>query len=617
MDTVTLTIDGRPVKVEKGRTVLQAAIESGIEIPYYCYHPGIGVDGSCRVCIVKIEKMPKLQTSCSTICGDGMVVSTRTADVVAARAGVFELLLINHPLDCPVCDKGGECPLQDFSYAFGPDQSRMEFPRRTFDGEGVKADVDFGPTLMLNRNRCILCTRCVRFMRDVEGDAQINVIDRGYGSEIATFQEEGVHSLLSGNLMDVCPVGAITTRDYRFKSRPWDNPDAADTICTLCSKGCNTTAWIKAKPEWAKGSRLIRFTPRFNPTVNGYWMCDIGRFEYHWIESDDRLRVPLARVGGVERPIAWHDLLPQVADRLAAAGATSPGSVRFLLSAHASNEELFLFKRLAEHLDLERRLSTLDRERVEPEDVVTVSWRHTKKTQPARTKFVVPAVDAPNVNGARALGLAPGAPGSPQGPADVSALRSAVEAGRVSALYVFDPGPDGSLGDTRWIVDARASGALGLLVVHGVLLTAVARAADFVLPGASFVEKEASYTNDRGRLQGTARAIPLPGEAVEDWRILVKLCSALGVPIECDTFESAADVRGAIAACFPDVTGLAGLATLAFNAPAPADHWLQASNPSERWKWDVMFQDLPPVKGSVDPSALPPPPGVIPLRAIK
>ena len=137
---------------------------------------------------------------------------------------VFEFLLINHPLDCPVCDKGGECPLQDFSYSFGPERSRMEFPRRVFDGEGVKADVDFGPTLLLNRNRCILCTRCVRFMREVDGDAQIGIAQRGYGSEIATFEEQGVVSLLSGNLMDVCPVGAITTRDYRFKSRPWDNP---------------------------------------------------------------------------------------------------------------------------------------------------------------------------------------------------------------------------------------------------------------------------------------------------------------------------------------------------------------------------------------------------------
>ena len=150
---------------------------------------------------------------------------------------------------------------------------------------------------MLNRNRCILCTRCVRFMREIDTDAQISIVDRGGGSEIATFKEQGVHSLLSGNLMDVCPVGAITTRDYRFKSRPWDNPDAVDTICTLCSKGCNTTAWIKAKPEWAKGARLVRMTPRYEPDVNGYWMCDIGRFEYHWIESDVASAAPLVARG--------------------------------------------------------------------------------------------------------------------------------------------------------------------------------------------------------------------------------------------------------------------------------------------------------------------------------
>ena len=321
METVTLTIDGRPITVEKGKTVLQAAIEAGVKIPYYCYHPGLGIDGSCRVCIVKIEKMPKLQTSCSTPVAEGMVVSTQSPDVVDARASVFEFLLINHPLDCPVCDKGGECPLQDFSYSYGPNESRMEFQRRVFDGEGVRADVDFGPTLMLNRNRCILCTRCVRFMREVETDPQINIVDRGYGSEIATFREEGVHSLLSGNLMDVCPVGAITTRDYRFKSRPWDNPEAVDTICTLCEKGCNTTAWIKAKPEWAKGARLARMTPRFNPDVNGYWMCDIGRFDYHWIEGDERLHKPLLRsAAGALEPADWRTALTTLADRVKTAG---------------------------------------------------------------------------------------------------------------------------------------------------------------------------------------------------------------------------------------------------------------------------------------------------------
>ena len=602
MESVTVTIDGQSLTVEKGKTVLQAAIEAGIQVPYYCYHPGIGVDGSCRVCIVKIEKMPKLQTSCSTPCAEGMVIQTRTPEVVAARAGVFEFLLINHPLDCPVCDKGGECPLQDFSYAFGPDQSRMEFPRRVFDGEGAKGDVDFGPTLMLNRQRCILCTRCVRFMRDVEGDAQINIVDRGSGSQIATFQEEGVHSLISGNLMDVCPVGAITTRDYRFKSRPWDNPEATDTICTQCSKGCNITAWVKAKPEWAKGSRLVRFTPRFNPDVNGYWMCDIGRFDYHWIEGGDRILEPLMRVesvgvGNVQQPAAWHDLTPRLVERLNAAGSANPDGVRFLLSAHASHEELFLFRRLAEQLIGQNGMQA-----------ISVAWRYRPKAQPEQTAFKVPPVDAPNVNGARLFGLAPGQVGDEVHEADVSSLRAAVEAGRVSALYVFDPGPSGSLGDTQWILDARARGVLPLLVAQGILLTELARAADFVLPGASSVEKEASYTNDQGRLQGTARVLAPPGDALEDWRILVNIGRALGLQLG---YESAADVRAEIDSQFGfDV------ARLAFGRPVEAKHWFQGSNPSERWKWDFMFQDLPPIKGSVDPTALPMPPGAIELKKV-
>jgi NADH-quinone oxidoreductase subunit G len=601
MDAVTLTIDGRQVTVEKGKTVLQAAVENGISVPYYCYHPGIGVDGSCRVCIVKVEKMPKLQTSCSTVCTDGMVVHTRTPEVVAARAGVFEFLLINHPLDCPVCDKGGECPLQDFSYTFGPEQSRMEFQRRVFDGEGAKGDVDFGPALMLNRQRCILCTRCVRFMRDVDGDAQINIIDRGYGSEIATFREEGVHSLVSGNLMDVCPVGAITTRDYRFKSRPWDNPGAADTICTFCSKGCNTTAWIKAKPEWAKGSRLIRFTPRLNPDVNGYWMCDIGRFDYHWIEGEDRLRRPLERgADGTHLPVSWHELVSKLAARLRDAGTAAPDGVRFVLSAHASHEELFLFRRLSEAL-------------LGDTSAISVSWRVSPKEQPAQTRFKVPAVDAPNVAGARLLGLVAGSSSDDNGP-DLERLRAEVAAGRVAAMYVFEPGPRGSIGSLDWVLEARTEGRLPLLVVHGVLMTDLARAADFVLPGASSAEKEACYTNDGGRLQGAVRAIPPPGDAMDDWQILVNLGLALGVQFD---YTSAAHVRADIAAAFSGVPGLDGIGSLSFGRPVSARHWLQASNPSERWKWDFMFQDLPPVKGEVDPSSLPLPPGSIPLKEVK
>jgi NADH-quinone oxidoreductase subunit G len=532
--------------------------------------------------------MPKLQTACSTPAAEGMVVMTQTPEVVEARASVFEFLLINHPLDCPVCDKGGECPLQDFSYSFGPNESRMEFPRRVFDGEGVKADVDFGPTLMLNRNRCILCTRCVRFMKEIDGDAQIGITDRGSGSEIATFQEEGVHSLISGNLMDVCPVGAITTRDYRFKSRPWDNPEAVDTICTFCERGCNTTAWLKAKPEWAKGAQLVRTTPRYNPAVNDYWMCDIGRFDYHWIEGEDRLRRPLVRDdAGVAQPVDWREALAKTAERIAANGGTP--NVRLLVSAHASLEELFLLGRLGGAFGL-------------PEDGVAISWRTREKPQPADTKFKVPAVDAPNVNGAADLGFPVhrGAGGS----ADLSAFRAQVEGGAIRTLYVFDPGPAGSIGDLSWVIQARREGKLSLLVVQGVLMTELAREADIVLPGASSFEKDATYVNGQGRLQAAARALTAPGDALEDWQIFVNLAARFGTTLD---YASSAHVRSALAKALAGNARYETLATIAFAPPVTATHWLQASNPSERWKWDVMFQDLPPVKfeGRPDPTSTP------------
>jgi NADH-quinone oxidoreductase subunit G len=517
-----------------------------------------------------------------------MVVSTREPEVVEARAGVLEFLLVNHPLDCPVCDKGGECPLQDFSYSFGPNESRMEFPRRVFDGEGVKADVDFGPTLMLNRNRCILCTRCVRFMKEIDTDAQINITDRGYGSEIATFQEEGVHSLLSGNLMDVCPVGAITTRDYRFKSRPWDNPDAVDTICTSCEKGCNTTAWLKAKPEWAKGARLARITPRYNPEVNDFWMCDIGRFDYHWIEGDDRLRRALVRSqGGDLQPVDMREALAKVADRVTAAGG--PSELRFLISAHASIEELFLVGRLGGAFGL-------------PEDGVAISWRTRVKQQPPNTKFKIPPVDAPNVKGAQDLGFPARATSS--GEPDLADFRRQIEGGAVKALFVFDPGPDGSIGDVSWVIDARRSGKLPLLIVQGVLMTDLVRAADIVLPGVSSYEKDAAYVNQQGRLQAAARALPAPGDAQEDWQIFVNLALALGTALD---YTSSAHIRADVARAMPEGTPYAAITDLAFARPITAKHWLQASNPSERWKWDVMFQDLPPVKfaGRPDPASIP------------
>ncbi|HEX6465520.1 MAG TPA: molybdopterin-dependent oxidoreductase, partial [Vicinamibacterales bacterium] len=411
-------------------------------------------------------------------------------------------------------------------------------------------------------------------------------------------QEEGVHSLLSGNLMDVCPVGAITTRDYRFKSRPWDNPEAVDTICTFCEKGCNTTAWLKAKPEWAKGARLVRLTPRLNPDVNSYWMCDIGRFDYHWIEGDDRLHRPLVRnttataaspgtPSGVHEPVDWREALAKATELIEAAGG--PAELRFIVSAHASLEELYLVGRLGGAFGL-------------PEEGVAISWRAREKPQPANAKFTIPSVDAPNVKGAADLGFPVKA--RADGAADLTAFRKQVESGAVKALYVFDPGPEGSIGDLSWVVEARRSGRLGLLIVHGVLLTDLARAADIVLAGACSLEKEAAYVNQQGRLQGAARALAAPGDAQEDWQVFVSVGDALGAPLD---YVSSAAVRADVARALAGNPTYAALTALAFARPVTARNWLQASNPSERWKWDLMFQDLPPVKfaGQPEPTSIP------------
>jgi NADH-quinone oxidoreductase subunit G len=323
-------------------------------------------------------------------------------------------------------------------------------------------------------------------------------------------------------------------------------------------------------------------TPRYNPEVNDYWMCDIGRFNYHWIEGDTRLRRPMLRRTGdaALEPAAWHDVEPRLRDKIQDAGAADPASVRFLVSAHAASEELFVLKQMVEGL-----LGADGRQ------AVTIAWTRSDKPQPDGSKFRVHATDAPNVNGARDLGFEVGA--GNDAPANLQPLRTAIEAGRVKALYVIDPGPEGSLGDVSWIIGARRSGALPLLVVQGVVKTALADAADFVLPGACYVEKDAIYTNAQGHVQASSRSIAPPGEAMEDCVILARVAQLLGLSL---SYQTSNEVRQALAAAMPG-TPYANAEHMVFTRPIPARNWLQASNPSERWKWDFMYQDLPPVKG--------------------
>jgi predicted molibdopterin-dependent oxidoreductase YjgC len=340
-------------------------------------------------------------------------------------------------------------------------------------------------------------------------------------------------------------------------------------------------------------------TPRFNPDVNSYWMCDIGRFNYHWVEGDTRLRRPLLRRSDTLEPAGWHDVEPRLRDAVQAAASADAASVRFLVSAHASTEELFVLKQVIEGLLGTDGLSA-----------ASISWRRTEKSQPAATQFKVPPTDAPNVNGARDLGYRVGK--GNDGLPDLAELRTAVESGRVKALYVIDPGPDGSIGDVAWVAEARRAGKLPLLVVQGVVMTDLAAAADFVLPGAAYVEKDAIYTNDQGRVQGAAGAILPPGEAREDWQILANFGALFGLTL---SYRTSGDIRRALAAAMPG-TPYAQAADVTFARAMPARSWLQASNPSERWKWDFMYQDLPPIKGHNVQMEDALPPGAVPLTPI-
>ncbi len=327
---VHLTIDGRPVAVPKGTIVWQAARQTGIEIPIFCYHDRMPPLGACRMCLVEVEKMPKLATSCTLEAGEDMVVRTQTERVRQGQQAILEFLLVNHPLDCPICDKGGECPLQDNTLKFGPGQSRFIETKRTF-----RKHVRMGPVLVLDRERCILCWRCQRFGEIIAGDDALKGFERGYHSQIATPFMEPVHSKFIGNTMEICPVGALTSATYRFRARPWDNR-TVESICPHCGCGCATTLNVR-------GEDVVRTRPREQPDVNDIWLCDKGFFGYEFVGSSERLRSPLVREDGALRETSWEEALDRVA---AALRATPDDKVGVVGGTRTTNEENYLLLRL-------------------------------------------------------------------------------------------------------------------------------------------------------------------------------------------------------------------------------------------------------------------------------
>jgi len=481
-----ITVDDRVIEVAEGLTILQALdaaglLMDGVEIPHYCWHPKLSIDGSCRLCQVEVEGMPKLQIACNTPVRDGMVVRTRSARVETAREGVMELLLLNHPLDCPICDQAGECKLQDYAFEYGVDASRTREPRRA-----AKKRVDLGPTIVFDQERCILCRRCVRFCREVPGTGELGVVHRGDRSVIETFPGTSLDNDYSMNVADICPVGALTTKDFRFKIRVWFLEDVPG-ICTGCAKGCNVDAGVA-------NNKVYRYVPRRNDAVNGTWICDEGRLSYKQIASG---RVRHASVRGERGPrdASLSEALAEAAVRLRRVlDAKGPGAVGALASPHATNEDLFVLRKLLAALGVETR------------GVAVVRGRS--------DALLIQAEKAANAEGARRLGF---------GPAE--AVIERVRQGAVEALLVLghDALASGALGSPGELAPLSA---LVLLDSHQSPLQHVAHA---VIPVRVAAEKHGTLTNHAGILQRVCPAVEPDFEAWSEGEVLWRLGAALGL----------------------------------------------------------------------------------------
>ncbi|WP_376789346.1 NADH-quinone oxidoreductase subunit NuoG [Thermoflexus sp.] len=358
--TVRMVIDDRSIEVPAGTLVVDAAKQAGIDIPVFCYHPKLEPAGMCRMCLVEVGTiqvdpntrqplrdeegrpvvrwMPRLQTACTTRVAEGMVVRTNTLQVREAQRAILEFLLTSHPLDCPICDKGGECPLQNLTMRYGPAESRFDY----WDKMHQEKRVPLGDLIILDRERCILCGRCIRFQEEIADDPVLGFSDRGRGMEIITFSDPPFASYFSGNTTDICPVGALTTTDFRFRARPWEMTPIP-SICPHCPVGCNIT--LDIRPSARKGGwDILRVMPRQHEEVNEIWICDKGRFVHHFATAEDRLRQPLIRRDGQLVPASWEEALDRVAEAMRQAGPRTAG----MIGDRLPNEDLYLFRKLFE-----------------------------------------------------------------------------------------------------------------------------------------------------------------------------------------------------------------------------------------------------------------------------
>lgn len=512
----TFTIDGSEIEIVPGKNVLQTAIDNGIYVPHYCYHPGLSAPANCRMCLVEMEVggRSSLGPSCSAMPAEGMVVDTQSDVVKENQNAVMEFLLVNHPLDCPVCDQSGECELQDYSYTYGSDRSRYH------EKKLVQPKKDIGQHVLLYSDRCIRCTRCIRFCDEISGTGELGYFNRGVHNEIDVFPGARMDNRLSGNTVDICPVGALLDKSFLFKQRVWFLK-SVDTVCPGCSAGCNIRADYN-------NERIYRLVPRQNPDVNEYWMCDDGRHGWGYVHGDDRLLFPMLGRSEEQELALWEAALEAVRagfERI----RTDYGenAVAGIASACLTNEEHYLFGSLFRSGLAGGPVAV--RNRVSDEGDVVF-----------KGGFTIHADKSPNARGARTvlegLGLSP---------VETSEIWRGVADGRIRGLYLVGGDPLESLSDE----EQAALSSLEFLVVQDVLAHDWTAMADVILPGAAFIEKDGTFTNVDGRVQRIRQGLAPAGDARPDWEILRDVNRVMGgEATQTGVEEVMADTSNAIAA---------------------------------------------------------------------
>ena len=532
----TVIVNNKPVEIGASERLncIQAAERVGVEIPHYCYHHDLSVVASCRMCLVEmgdkkpdgtVAMQPKLFPGCQTPVKDGTVIVTDSPKVKEAQKATLEYLLLNHPLDCPVCDQAGECGLQDYSYEYGRGYSRLQEPKN------IKPDKDYiGDQITLFTDRCIMCTRCVRFTREISGTAEMQVTSRGTHEEIDIFPGEPCNNKLAGNVVDLCPVGALCSKDFLYEQRVWWL-NSKNSVCPGCSTGCS----IQVDQN---KDVLYRLKPRENPQAQGSFMCDEGRFGWKYIHADHRLKLPEQRSGGKVVSKDWDVVLPAVRNALKDAIVRAPSKFAVVISPWATVEEAYLLATYARKLTPTAKLvlgpvRTVGEDDLYPKDV------YGKPAAP--TKFTIRAEKCPNRRGVEAVLK------QIQGSViQFQDLLNQISRGEVESLYVLGGDPEG------WIsaADAAKLDKLKLLIVQDLLASAASAKAHFVLAGSAWAEKDGTFVNHKGLAQAIHRALRGPVEARPDGRILLELAERSGM------FQAPA-LRKEIAAAIPALAGLA------------------------------------------------------------